>query len=243
MDEEKLKVAVEGVVAAHPTLFTRIELNEQGEPVQTIDDSETFSLEVEHITDIEAEKKGMVKAFDIYHDRLFRIRLLKDSQHFYLFIDTHHIICDGMTLKVLLNDIDAAYSGKSLEPETITLADVAREEAEKRQTPAFEEDKQWYAQNFDCSDTFSQLIPDLEEPSSEIGVVSRKLNASVETIEAFCEKYGIYKNTLFSAVYGFLLAKYNNEQEALFCTVYKGRKDKRLTRTAGMLVKTLPVFM
>ena len=243
MDEKKLKAAIEAVVAAHPTLFTRIEVNEQGEPVQFIDDSETFSLEVEHITDIEEEKKGMIVPFDIYNDRLFRIRLLKDSNNFYLFVDTHHIISDGTTLQVLLSDIDAAYRGKSLLPETITQADVAREEAEMRQTPIFEEDKQWYAQHFDNSDTFSQLIPDLEEPSSEIGVVSRKLNASEDTIEAFRDKYGIFKNTLFCAVYGFLLAKYNNEQEVLFCTAYRGRKDKRLARTVGMFVKTLPVFM
>ena len=243
MDEAKLKSAIETAVAAHPTLFTRIALNEQGEPVQCIDDSETFTLEVEHITDIEAEKKGLIAPFDIYNDRLFRIRLMKDSQHFYLFIDTHHTISDGASLKVLLSDIDATYSGKPLEPETVTLADVACEEVEKRQTAAFEEAKQWYAQTFDCSDTFTQLIPDLEEPSKEIGVVTRKLNASLATIEAFREKYGIFKNTLFSAVYGFLLAKYNNEKEALFCTAYKGRQDKRLARTFGMFVKTLPVWM
>ena len=243
IDEKKLKAAIEAAVAAHPTLFTRIEMNEQGEPVQTIDDTETFNIEVEHITDIEVEKKGLIAPFDIYKDRLFRIRLMKDSQHFYLFIDTHHTISDGETLKVLLNDIDAAYGGKSLEPEIITLADVAREEGEKRQTPTFEEDKQWYAENFDCSDTFSQLIPDLENPSSEIGFVSRQLSASMEAVEAFRDKYGIFRNTLFSVVYGFLLAKYNNEHEVLFCTAYKGRKDKRLTRTAGMLVRTLPVFM
>ena len=243
MDEAKLKAAIEQAVAAHPTLFTRIALNAQGEPVQTIDDSETFTLEVEHITDIEAEKKGLIAPFDIYNDRLFRIRLMKDSQHFYLFIDTHHTISDGASLKVLLSDIDAAYGGKSLEPETVTLADVACEEVEKRQTAAFEEAKQWYAQTFDCSDTFTQLIPDLEEPSAEIGVVTRKLGASVATVEAFREQYGIFKNTLFSAVYGFLLAKYNNEKEALFCTAYKGRQDKRLARTVGMFVKTLPVWM
>ena len=200
MDEAKLKAAIEKAVAAHPTLFTRIALNEQGEPVQTIDDSETFTLEVEHITDIEAEKKGLIAPFDIYNDRLFRIRLMKDNQHFYLFIDTHHTISDGASLKVLLSDIDAAYGGKSPEPETVTLADVASEEVEKRLTPAFEEAKQWYAQTFDCSDTFTQLIPDREEPSSEIGVVSKKLSASVETVEAFREKNGIFKNTLFSAV-------------------------------------------
>ena len=243
LDEKKLKTAIEAAVAAHPSLFTRIELNEQGEPVQSIDDSETFSLEVEHITDIETEKKGLITPFDLYKDRLFRIRLLKDSQHFYLFADTHHIISDGTAQKVLLNDINAAYGGKPLEPETITQADVAREEAERRQTPAFEEDKQWYAENFDCSDTFSQLIPDLEKPSSEIGALTKELSISIDTIESFRDKYGIFKNTLFSAVYGFLLAKFNNEQEVLFCTAYKGRKDKRLARTVGMMVKTLPIFL
>ena len=84
IDEQKLKAAIECAVAAHPTLFTHIEVNEQGDPQQTIDDSETFSLEVEQITDIEAEKPGMSQPFDLYNSRLFRMRLLKDSQHLYL---------------------------------------------------------------------------------------------------------------------------------------------------------------
>ena len=242
LDEEKLKAAIESVVAAHPTLFTRIELNEQGEPVQSIDDSETFSLEVEHITDIEEEKKAMVIPFDIYNDRLFRIHLLKDNMHFYLLVDLHHVIGDGTTLKIILNDMDAAYCGKPLEAEGKTQVDVVREEAEMRQTPAFEEDKQWYAQNFDCSDTFSQLIPDLEGNESEIGAFERKMSVSLETIDAFCKTHGIFKSTFFNGVYSYLLAKYNNEQESLFNTVYSGRTDKQLARTVAMLVKTVPVY-
>ncbi len=242
LDEEKLKEAIESVVAAHPTLFTRIELNEQGEPMQSIDDSETFSLEVEHINDIEEEKKGMVKAFDIFNDRLFRIRLLKDSKCLYLLVDIHHIIGDGTTMKVILNDIDVAYSGKTLEAEGKTQADVVREEAEMRQSPAFEEDKQWYAQNFDCSDTFSQLIPDLEGTESEIGAFKRKMSVRLEDIDAFCKTHGVFKSTFFTGAYSYLLTKYNNDQEVLFNTVYSGRADKQLARTVAMLVKTVPVY-
>ena len=120
---------------------------------------------------------------------------------------------------------------------------MALQEAEKRQTAAFEEDKQWYAKNFDCSDTFSQLIPDLEEPTKKIGTLTRKLNVGIDTIEAFKEKQGIFKSTLFTGVYGFLMAKYNNEQEALFSSIHKGRQNKQLKRTVGMLVKTFPVFV
>ena len=36
LDEERLKSAIEAAVKAHPTLFTRIGLNEQGDAEQTI---------------------------------------------------------------------------------------------------------------------------------------------------------------------------------------------------------------
>ena len=243
MDEERLRTAVEAVVAAHPTLFTRIELNEQGEPVQSIDDSETFSLKVEHVSDIEEAKKGMVIPFDLHKDRLFHMRLLRDSEHFYLFIDVHHVIGDGTTLRVIVADIEVAYNGKALEPEAMTLADVALKEAELRLTPAFEEGRQWYARNFDCSDTFSQLIPDQKgSAASELKIQSRKLGVSLDAIDAFCKANGIFRSTFFTAAYGYLLAKYNNEEEALFSTVYNGRTDKRLLRSVAMLVKTVPVY-
>ena len=52
LDAERLCRAVETAVQAHPTLFTHIELNEDGEPVQVIrDQPETFNLQVEDVTD------------------------------------------------------------------------------------------------------------------------------------------------------------------------------------------------
>ena len=176
LDENRLKAAIETAVAAHPTLLTRIEVNEQGDPVQTIDDSETFALEIETTTDIEAEKARFVQPFDLYKDRLFRIRLLKDDEHYYWLVDIHHIIGDGTSLKVLLADIEAAYEGKELTPEAIMMGEMALEEEEQRQTARFEEDKQWYAQNFDCGDCFSTLLPDLDGTEDADGLASRCMN-------------------------------------------------------------------
>ena len=242
LNEETLKTAIETAVRAHPTLFTRIALNEQGDPQQTIDDSETFTVQVEHIADIEAEKRKMVVPFDIYNDRLFHIRLLKDSDHFYLLLDIHHLICDGVSLNVMLTDIESAYSGKALESETMTMQELAIAEDEARKTPVFEEAKQWYAQNFDCGDTFTQLIPDRDEPERPEASLTRVLSANTERVETFCKTHGLYKNTLFTAAYAFLLAKFNNEQESLFTTVYNSRTDQRFLHSVGMAVKTLPVF-
>ena len=243
LDEEKLKNAIETVVAAHPTLFTRIGVNEQGDPIQTIDESESFTLTVEHEpTDIEAEKARFIKPFDLTKDRLFRIRLLKDSEHFYLLLDIHHIICDGVSMEVILADINAAYNGKTLEPEAMTMQELALAEADMRQTPVFEESKQWFAQNFDCGDTFTQLIPDLEGTERAEGLLVRPLSIDQKKVEAFCKANDIYKNTLFTAAYAYLLAKFNNEQEALFTTVYNGRTEPKFQHSVGMTVKTLPVY-
>ena len=246
LEEEKLRKAIELAVAAHPTLFTRIELNEQGDPLQTIDDTETFELKIENgelrIKEASFNGQPLIVPFDIYKDRLFHIRLLKDAEHFYFFLDIHHIIGDGTTLKVMLSDVEKAYAGEALEPEALTMAQVAIAEAELRKTAAFDEGKQWYAQNFDCSECYTPLLPDKEEPEHTEASMVRTLNVDMARVDAFCKDNGIFKSNFFTTVYSFLLAKYNNEQESLFVTIYNGRTDKRFLHSVGMTVKSIPVY-
>ena len=252
LDGERLRKAIETAVAAHPTLFTRIELNEQGDPLQTIDDTETFTLNVEHVENLNLEGESLnsklstlnylIVPFDIYNDRLFHIRLLRDAEHFYFFLDIHHIIGDGTTLKVMLADLEKAYAGEALEPEAMTMADVALAEEALRKTSAFEEGKQWYAQNFDCSDCFTQLMPDLDDPVHSEASLVRTLSIDMSRVDDFCKDNGIFKSNFFTTAYSFLLARYNNEQESLFTTIYNGRTDKRFLHSVGMTVKTLPVY-
>ena len=242
LDEERLRQAIETVVAAHPTLFTRIELTDQGDPVQTLDDTETFSLQVEHVDDIEAAKKAMVQPFNIVGDRLFRIRLLRDKEHFYYFQDVHHTLFDGGSQGIMLADIEKAYNGESLEPEQLTQAQLAIAEEEQRRTSVFEEDKKWYAENFDCGDCYSPLLPDRDDKQFVDALLTRTMAVDKDRVDAFCKTNGVFRSSVFTAAYAYLLAKYNNEQQVLFNTVHNGRADKRFSRTVGMLVRTVPVY-
>ena len=242
LDEERLRRAVETVVSAHPTLFTRISLTDQGDPVQTVDDTETFSLQVEHIDDIEAVKQTMIQPFNIVGDRLFRIRLLRDSDHFYYFQDVHHTLFDGGSQGIMLADIEKAYNGEPLEPEQLTMAQLAIAEEEQRRTTAFEEDKKWYAENFDCGDCYSPLLPDRDDKQFVDALLTRTMAVDKDRVDAFCKTNGVYRSSVFTAAYAYLLAKYNNEQQVLFNTVHNGRADKRTSHTVGMLVRTVPVY-
>ena len=240
LDQERLLNAVLTAVAAHPTLFTRIQLTDNGEPQQTIDHTETFQLQVEQVDKLDTS--SFLQPFPLLNSRLFRLRLLKDHTHYYLLQDIHHIICDGTSRRVLLQDIQRAYNGETLDPELLTLGQVAVHETDIRQTADFLSDKQWYAQHFDCSDCYSPLLPDLEDAEPEEALLTRQLKVNPDSVECFCKKNGIFKSTFFTAVYAYLLAKFNNEQEVLFSTIHNGRADKRLTRTVAMLVKTFPVY-
>ena len=242
LDEERLRRAVETVVSAHPTLFTRISLTDQGDPVQTVDDTETFSLQVEHIDDIEAVKQTMIQPFNIVGDRLFRIRLLRDSDHFYYFQDVHHTLFDGGSQGIMLADIEKAYNGEPLEPEQLTMAQLAIAEEEQRRTTAFEEDKKWYAENFDCGDCYSPLLPDRDDKQFVDALLTRTMAVDKDRVDAFCKTNGVFRSSVFTAAYAYLLAKYNNEQQVLFNTVHNGRADKRSNHTVGMLVKTVPMY-
>lgn len=234
-------------MVAHPTLFTRIELGGDGEPVQTIDDTEVseFKVQVSICADIEAEKVKFVKPFKIVGDRLFRLQLLKDNGHYYLLQDIHHIISDGASRMVMLADIEKAYRGEPLQPEEKTMAEVATAEDARSKSADFEADKKWYADHFDCGDVYSPLLGDIlaeGKKTSGEAKLSRQMMVDVDELEAYCKNHGIYKSTFFTAAYGYLLAKYNNEQQALFSTIHNGRSDKQLAHSVAMLVRTLPVY-
>ncbi len=243
LDGERLLAAIETAFKAHPTLFTRIELNDNGDPIQTLDmDNEPWSLAIDDIEDIELEKPKLVTPYDINGGRLFHVQLMRNEEHYYLFLDYHHIIVDGTSMQIMLQDIDKAYRGEPIAPEELTLMQVAEAEAQLRQTEAQTEGRQWYAANFDCGDTFTQFMPDLEEPEHREDHLLRTLSLDLDRVDDYCKQHGVFKSTLFTTAYAFLLAKFNNEQESLFTTVYNGRSDKRFSHSVGMTVKTLPVY-
>ena len=243
LDADRLCRAIETTIKAHPTFFTRIGVTDDGEPFQSVDmEKENFSLSVEQVLDLEAEKQKFIEPFKLYGGRLFHTKVMRDADHIYWLFDMHHIISDGTSYNVIIRDVETAYNGGTLAPEEMSMRELALAEAEMRKTPAFEEGKQWYAQNFDCGDTFTQLLPDREIPGQSDAHLVRILNIDMDRVNAFCKDNDIKKSTLFTAAYAYLLAKYNNEQESLFNTVYNGRTEPKFQHSVGMTVKTLPVY-
>ncbi|MGN1126336.1 MAG: AMP-binding protein, partial [Ruminococcus sp.] len=241
IDITRLKQAVEAVIENHPYIKSRLTSESDG-AVYKLSSDEPAVVEVKEMQVADFDKKSLVYPFQLLSERLYRCCIISLDSYVMLFCDFHHIIFDGSSAKIFLNDVDRAYNGLPLEPEHFTGNDVSDEEEERLKTSEFKEAKEYYNSRFGGIELDSVMLKDKNDGKSLAKAVDYKFTSfNAEDIRRFCRKNEIKTSTFFCGVYGFLLAKFSGAEESLFATIHNGRKEK-LSNSCGMFVKTLPVY-
>ncbi len=130
VDTGRLQRAVRDVLEAHPYIFSRIELNEEGQPCMAAGKKpeDTCFVPVREVSRVEWEdvQKTFSRTMDIHGERLYRAEIYKvTGEGNYLYLDLHHVISDGYSMMALSRDISLAYNGQPLTAETMDGAAVA----------------------------------------------------------------------------------------------------------------------
>lgn len=239
IDMELLSNAISRAIMAHPCLTATIQ-REDDEIVAVRNKGISFSFPVEKVL---PKTEDLVRPFDLMsEDPLFRIRLFDSPEGKYLFLDTHHIISDGTSISILLEDISKAYEGKPVETEEYSGFDKAVDEKKARSSKMYEEAHKWYDSIYKGCDSVTLPLPENTGSKETIAFDKRKeLNAG--KVREFCQKNNISLNAFFTGTFGFTLKAYTGNENALFTTIYNGRLDTRLDRSVSMFVKTLPVMI
>lgn len=246
LDEDKLLSAVCDTVNAHPYIKTRLFMNDKGDIRQKRCDDEHFSKsDIEIITadTLEDVKSGLVKPFELMGEKLFRIKLIKADIR-YLLIEMHHIISDGTSMAIFLEDISNAYSGEMPEAEKFSAFEVSVEEERLRNSGYFSKAQKYYSDLFDGCDGDCLPNGDLKEkktPESDNITVYGEY-ATADDVKYYCDVNKLSMNGFFTAVFGLVLSKFSRKEKSVFTTIYNGRNDSRTNRTVSMLVKTFPVL-
>ena len=239
VDLEKLGAAVGAAVQAHPYLKTTLFLNDEGDIRAKRQDDAPFEVKI-----IRTDKlpKQLLAPFELVGGELFRAKIFDTNDGSYLFIEAHHIIFDGESGKVLLEDINKAYAGQKLIAESYSGFEAALDEQKAREGESYEKAKAYYKDIFDGVDT--ELMPpkDADGDTAASGHLRMSSDLDLESIGSFCKKLGTTQNAFFNAAFAVVLGKYSYKEEAVFTTIYNGRSDSRLARSTTMLVKTLPVY-
>ncbi|MGN0481000.1 MAG: condensation domain-containing protein, partial [Lachnospiraceae bacterium] len=240
-DVIKLKEAVEKAIDNHPYLKTRLSVSENGSVYKSICDEPAY-VEIKEMNYGDIDKAAYVYPFDLLNDRLYRCCIFNTESLVILFWDVHHIVFDGYSLHIFMEDIYRALSNQQLEPELYTGNDVSEDEEQRLASPDFDDAKKYYNSVFGGLELESVPIYDKNEGSS----VARKFRFDFNSFDAddikkYAHTHEIKSSTFFTGVFGFVLSKFAGADESLFSTIYNGRKPK-IARSCGMFVKTLPVY-
>ncbi|MBR6171748.1 MAG: AMP-binding protein, partial [Eubacterium sp.] len=243
VDMEKLRRALQTTLLAHPYLFMTLR-KEEGEvrAVRNLNigpDTEPVLM----ISDQEPVKEELVRPFDLTSgERLFRVELFNTESGKYLFIDVHHIVCDGSSLTIFFKDLNMAYHGEKVPQEEFTGFEVALDEEHALKTDRPAAAQAWYDSIFlGCG---GETLPQKDgKPTEErIGMIETLGTSSADRVRTFCAQNGLSLNAFFTAAFGLALQTYTASEQAVFSTIYNGRSDSRTARSISMFVKTLPVL-
>ena len=246
VDEKKLAESISKAVNNHPGLFAKIEIDKDGLPKMKYCEEftkgevcEIFKIEEKEFKKI---KDKLIEPFDITKDKLFRFKLYKSSECLRLFLDVHHIVFDGYSLKIFINEILDLYKGKEVSKETYTAYDFALDEAKKREGKNYENAKKWYLKKF--ADVEEVSLPQGDKKDNDVSFAEYQtaLDIDIKSIQEYCRKNQLNENAFTTAAFGTLLSLYTMNRKAAFATVYNGRHDKASQNTVSMFVRTLPVL-
>ena len=245
IDKSNLENCFKTLIKRHSSLRTYFEQKDDN-IVQIIKDKVDFKLdyEISNTTDVDSIYRNFVKPFDLSEAPLFRTKLVKlDNKKSLLLLDMHHIISDGTSLNILLQELCDLYNGETLSTKELEYKDFTVWEQSQMNTDNFKKKKEYWVNQF------KDEIPLLNMPTSyprpsvqnfEGSNYHAKLSKEqFSKINLLAQKLGITPYILMLSVYYILLSKYTSQDDIVVGTPIVGRDMPELTNILGMFVNTL----
>ena len=77
------------------------------------------------IENLAEEKKAFVQPFHIEQGPLYRMEVCEVQNEKYFLFDVHHLVFDGTSISVFIDEIAAVYQGKQPKEEKLSLFDIS----------------------------------------------------------------------------------------------------------------------
>ncbi len=259
LDADALGRALDGVVARHEALRTRLVSGADGRPHQVIDAPSRTGLTVLDLSasaDPEARMRELagqeaLRPFSLAEGPLFRTRLVRLAPEVHvLVLVVHHIVFDGWSIGVLLQELTALYGAEAsgapsgLRELPVQFADYALWERDRIRDEPPKDLIEYWRERLDGFQTL-QLAADRPRPaldSFDGGV--EWLNMGGEILAGLRELSRREGATLFATVLAglkALLHRYTGQDDLVVGTVTANRGRAKLAPLIGFLVNTLAI--
>lgn len=253
--------AWECVVLRHPTLRTSFRWEGLEEPLQMVHANFNLSFDLQDWRSLSPEVRqsrlqeyiqmDRKKGFNLAEAPLMRLVLFRMERADYRLVWTfHHIIADGRSHPIILNDVFTIYG------------EICQEKDLALQQPRPYEDYINWLQQQDSSKSeryWRQLLEGFESPTpinsvrtarnldgkdSEIGECEIGMpEAGTALLRALAQENQLTLNTIIHGAWALLLSRYNGEEDVVFGTVGAGRRwgAEGAQTLVGLFINTLPM--
>jgi amino acid adenylation domain-containing protein/non-ribosomal peptide synthase protein (TIGR01720 family) len=246
LDKERMEAAFSQLIARHESLRTSFEIV-AGEPVQRVQEEAAFSISfdrAEKEEEIARRAESFVRPFDLGQAPLLRVGLIEKGQNQYvLLFDMHHIISDGLSNQILINEFMRLYAGQTLPELRIQYRDYAAWQRKLAASETMRKQEAYWLE------TFAGEIPVLDLPTDytrppvqrfEGDSIGFRLEKEiVDGLERIAQETGATMYMVLLAAYTALLHRYTGQEDIVVGTPIAGRPHADLEELIGMFVGTL----
>ncbi len=238
-DTMRLTGTFNQLIARHESLRTAF-IMKNGKPVQVIKDKSEIELEMEPEGGIES----FIRPFDLSRAPLLRVALAESSHgSWLLMVDIHHIISDGVSQEVLIEDFQQLYRGTALPPLRLQYRDFARWQNLGKENNAIASQEAFWLREFRDGVPLLNLPTDFTRPvlRSFEGDTLNFAIAPQETrlLKELALKQGTTLYMILLSLYIIHLARLSRQEDVVVGTPIAGRRHADLERIIGVFVNTL----
>jgi tyrocidine synthetase-3 len=249
LNKKKLEETFMYLIRRHESLRTSFEtVNET--PVQVIHNKVDFEIEYCFLATKDTKRheevfiRNFVHPFDLTKTPLLRAGMIEveEKKHILMF-DMHHIITDGVSLRIFAEEFMALYSGEELSDLRLQYRDFTRWQNRLLASGEMEKQEAYWLKRFAGDIPVLEIPTDFPRPSllgGEGGNVSfeidGRLTAAIKQVGAETDA------TVFMVLLGvcnILLGKYSGQEDITIGSSIAGRRHADLENIIGMFVNML----
>jgi acyl carrier protein len=189
---------------------------------------------------------AFVRPFDLSQVPLMRIGLMEQETGKYLLLaDMHHIVTDGISLEILIDEMIRLYEGKKLPDQRIQYKDYAQWQSRGGNRRDLLTQQAYWREIFQKKPEVLSLPLDFQRPpvqSFDGGSIEFEIGQE-ETlkIKKIIKKYDATLYVLLMSVYYIVLAKYSGQDDVIIGTSVAGRNHPDLHQVVGMFINMVPM--
>ncbi|MCZ8521907.1 MULTISPECIES: non-ribosomal peptide synthetase [Paenibacillus] len=247
LDRSRFEEAFRSLIDRHETLRTGFWM-EDGEPVQAVSAAVDFAVEEWPALEGASDDllNGFVRAFDLAKPPLLRIGLAKQAEDRYLMLfDMHHIISDGVSIDILVEEFTKLYNGQTLNALPLQYKDYAVWQQSEEQSGRRKQEEAYWLRAFAGELPVLEMPADYPRPAVQSYdgetldfTVDAEVNGALNRLAA---ESGTTLYMVLLASFKVLLHKYTGQEDIVVGTPIAGRTHGDLQGLIGMFVNTLAV--